>query len=123
MKPKCIIFDESTAMLDPIGRKEVMNTILRLNKEEKITIILITHYMNEAILADRVVVMREGKKYLEGTPSEVFSNPEKLWDAGLEVPQEVELMDGLNKALGLEIPLGVYDLDTCAEIISKNLKS
>ena len=123
MKPRCIIFDESTAMLDPLGRKEVMNTITRLNKEEKITIILITHYMNEAILADRVVVMREGKKYLEGTPSEVFSNPEKLWDAGLEVPQEVELMDGLNKALGLEIPLGVYDLDTCAEIISKKLKN
>ena len=122
MKPRCIIFDESTAMLDPLGRKEVMNTITRLNKEEKITIILITHYMNEAIMADRVVVMREGKKYLEGTPNEVFSNPEKLWDAGLEVPQTVELMDGLNKALGLEIPLGVYDLDTCAEIISKKIK-
>ena len=121
MKPRCIIFDESTAMLDPLGRKEVMNTILRLNKEEKITIILITHYMNEAVLADRVVVMRNGLKYLEGTPSEVFSKPEKLWDAGLEVPQSVELLHGLNKELNLEIPLGVYDFDTCASIIKEKL--
>ncbi|MBO5092471.1 MAG: energy-coupling factor transporter ATPase [Clostridia bacterium] len=121
MKPRCIIFDESTAMLDPLGRKEVMNTILRLNKEEKITIILITHYMNEAILADKVVVMREGSKYLEGTPNEVFSQPEKLWRAGLEVPQSVELINALNKELNLEIPLGVYDLDTCAELIKSKL--
>lgn len=121
MKPRCIIFDESTAMLDPLGRKEVMNTILRLNKEEKITIILITHYMNEAILADKVVVMREGSKYLEGTPNEVFSQPEKLWQAGLEVPQSVELINALNKELNLEIPLGVYDLDTCAELIKSKL--
>lgn len=121
MKPRCIIFDESTAMLDPLGRKEVMNTILRLNKEEKITIILITHYMNEAILADKVVVMREGSKYLEGTPNEVFSQPEKLWQAGLEVPQSVELINALNKELNLEIPLGVYDLDTCAELIKGKL--
>ena len=121
MKPRCIIFDESTAMLDPLGRKEVMNTILRLNKEEKITIILITHYMNEAILADKVVVMREGSKYLEGTPNAVFSQPEKLWQAGLEVPQSVELINALNKELNLEIPLGVYDLDTCAELIKSKL--
>lgn len=121
MKPRCIIFDESTAMLDPLGRKEVLNTILRLNKEEKITIILITHYMNEAILADKVVVMREGSKYLEGTPNEVFSQPEKLWRAGLEVPQSVELINALNKELNLEIPLGVYDLDTCAELIKSKL--
>lgn len=123
MKPRCIIFDESTAMLDPLGRKEVMATIQRLNKEEKITIILITHYMNEAILADKVVVMKEGTKYLEGTPSEVFSNPEKLWQAGLEVPQSVELIDGLNKALDLKIPLGVYDLDTCAELIKEKIQN
>lgn len=121
MKPRCIIFDESTAMLDPLGRKEVMNTILRLNKEEKITIILITHYMNEAILADKVVVMKEGTKYLEGTPNEVFSQPQKLWQAGLEVPQSVELINALNKELNLEIPLGVYDLDTCAELIKSKL--
>lgn len=122
MKPRCIIFDESTAMLDPLGRKEVMNTILRLNKEENITIILITHYMNEAILADKVVVMKNGSKYLEGTPNEVFSNPERLWRAGLEVPQSVELMYALNKELNTEIPLGVYDFDTCAELIKEKLE-
>lgn len=121
MKPKCIIFDESTAMLDPLGRKEVMNTILRLNKEEKITIILITHYMNEAVLADKVVVMKNGSKYLEGTPNEVFSNPDKLWDAGLEVPQSVELLHALNKELNLKIPLGVYDFDTCASMIKNKI--
>ena len=121
MKPKCIIFDESTAMLDPVGRKEVMNTILKLNKEEKITVILITHYMNEAILADRVVVMREGKKYLEGTPNDVFSQPERLVKAGLEVPQSIELINALNEGLGTKIPLGVYDLDTCADLISSAL--
>ena len=123
MKPRCIIFDESTAMLDPLGRKEVMNTILRLNKEEKITIILITHYMNEAVLADKVVVMKNGSKYLEGTPNEVFSKPEKLWEAGLEVPQSVELLHTLNKELNLEIPLGVYDFDTCAELIKEKKKT
>lgn len=122
MKPRCIIFDESTAMLDPLGRKEVMNTILRLNKEEKITIVLITHYMNEAILADKVVVMKNGSKYLEGTPSDVFSKPEKLWKAGLEVPQSVELMNELNEKLNLEIPLGVYDFDTCARLIKESLE-
>ena len=122
MKPRCIIFDESTAMLDPLGRKEVMNTILRLNKEEKITIVLITHYMNEAILADKVVVMKEGSKYMQGTPNEVFSKPEKLWRAGLEVPQSIELINALNKELNLEIPLGVYDLDTCAELIKNAIE-
>ena len=96
MRPKCIIFDESTAMLDPIGRKEVMNTILRLNKEESITIILITHYMNEAIQADRVIVMKNGKIYKEGTPNEVFTQPESLISVGLEVPQSIELLDRLN---------------------------
>ncbi|MBR2444891.1 MAG: energy-coupling factor transporter ATPase [Clostridia bacterium] len=121
MKPRCIIFDESTAMLDPIGRKEVMNTILRLNKEEKITVVLITHYMNEAVLADRVVVMKSGELYLDGTPSQVFSEPEKLWQAGLEVPQSVELMHRLNTELGTKIPLGVYDFDTVAELIKNNI--
>ena len=121
MKPRCIIFDESTAMLDPIGRKEVMNTILRLNKEEKITVVLITHYMNEAVLADRVVVMKSGELYLDGTPSQVFSEPEKLWQAGLEVPQSVELMHRLNTELGTKIPLGVYDFDTVAGLIKNNI--
>ena len=118
MKPECIIFDESTAMLDPLGRKEVMKTIKRLNSEG-MTIVLITHYMNEAQEADKVVVMRSGKVYLEGTPNEVFSQPEKLWKAGLEVPQSVELIDKLNKELGLEIPLQIYSKEECAKIVKK----
>ncbi len=121
MKPKCIIFDESTAMLDPMGRKDVMNTILRLNREEGITVILITHYMNEAIEADKVIVMKEGELYLEGKPAEVFCQVERLWSAGLEVPQSVELLYKLNKEMGTDIPLGVYDFDTCAELIKKEI--
>ena len=122
MRPKCIIFDESTAMLDPMGRKEVMNTILRLNREEKITIVLITHYMNEAIQADRVVVMKNGEIYLQGAPNEVFTQPDKLISAGLEVPQSIELIHRLNNELGFKIPLNVYSDKECAELISKEIK-
>ncbi len=122
MKPKCIIFDESTAMLDPIGRKEVMNTILRLNKEEGITIILITHYMNEAIQADRVVVMKNGEIFKQGTPNDVFTQPEALISVGLEVPQSIELVDRLNKEMGFNIPLMVYDMDICAEMIKTEIE-
>ncbi len=120
MEPRCIIFDESTAMLDPQGRKEVMSTIKRLNSEG-VAIVLITHYMNEAVEADRVIVMRNGSIYLEGTPNEVFSQPEKLWRAGLEVPQSIELIDRLNKELSLDIPLQVYTLDECTDIIREKM--
>ena len=122
MKPQCIIFDESTAMLDPIGRKEVMNTIHRLNKEEGITIILITHYMNEAIQADRVIVMKSGEIFMQGTPNEVFTKPDELIKVGLEVPQSIELIHRLNTELGFCIPLMVYDMDTCAELIKKEIE-
>lgn len=91
MRPKCIIFDEATAMLDPSGRKEVMRTIKRLNKEENITVIHITHFMEEAVEADRVVVMEKGKKILEGTPREVFSEIKMLKEIGLDVPCMTEL--------------------------------
>ncbi|EQF29450.1 ABC transporter family protein [Clostridioides difficile CD160] len=91
MRPKCIIFDEATAMLDPSGRKEVMKTIKRLNKEENITVIHITHFMEEAVEADRVVVMEKGKKILEGTPREVFSEIKMLKEIGLDVPCMTEL--------------------------------
>ena len=122
MKPKCIIFDESTAMLDPIGRKEVMNTILRLNKDEGITVILITHYMNEAILADRVIVMKNGEIYMQGSPNDVFTQPDAFNSVGLEVPQSIELVHRLNKELGFNIPLTVFNTYECAELITKEIE-
>ncbi|MCL2813528.1 MAG: energy-coupling factor transporter ATPase [Oscillospiraceae bacterium] len=92
MNPKLLILDESTAMLDPAGRKEVLETIRRLNAENNMTVILITHYMDEAVLADRVIVLNEGGIYLDGTPKQVFSRFEEIKKAGLDVPQVTELM-------------------------------
>ncbi|MCT4584156.1 MAG: energy-coupling factor transporter ATPase [Peptostreptococcaceae bacterium] len=97
MKPNCIIFDEPTAMLDPSGRKEVMNTIKKLNKEEKKTIIHITHFMDEAVDANRVIVMEKGKVIMEGKPREIFSQVEKLKNLGLDVPSMTELSYELKK--------------------------
>lgn len=106
MKPKCIILDEPTAMLDPNGRKEVINTIKELNKKEKVTIILVTHYMDEVIDADYVYVMDKGKVALKGTPAEVFSNVEKIYEIGLDVPQPTEIAYLLEKN-GKEMPRGI----------------
>ena len=92
MSPKLIIMDESTAMLDPVGRGEVLNTVKRLNSEKKMTVILITHYMNEAVYADRVIVLNKGELYLDGSPKQVFSQFGKIKKAGLDVPQVTELM-------------------------------
>ena len=92
MMPNLIILDESTAMLDPLGRQEVLKTIRHLNTEKKMSVILITHYMNEAVLADRVIVLNKGEIYLDGTPKEVFSQFDKIKKAGLDVPQVTELM-------------------------------
>jgi len=97
MEPDCIIFDEPTAMLDPSGRKEVMETITKLNKEKNKTIVLITHFMDEAVLADRVMVLNEGENVLMGTPREIFSQVEKLKELGLDVPQVTELAYELRK--------------------------
>ena len=97
MRPKCIIFDEATAMLDPSGRKEVMNVIEKLNKEENITVLHITHYMEEAVEADRVIVMDKGRKVLEGTPKEVFRNVKMLKEIGLDVPYMTELATSLKE--------------------------
>lgn len=97
MKPRCIIFDEPTAMLDPSGRKEVMQTIAHLNKDEKMTIVHITHFMDEAVEADRILVMDEGEIVLEGKPKEVFSQVEKLREIGLDVPQVTLLSFELNQ--------------------------
>lgn len=110
MKPECIIFDEPTAMLDPSGRKEVMDTIKRLNKEEGITIILITHFMDEAVQADKVIVMQSGNIIMKGTPKEVFVETEKLKSVGLDVPQVTELCARLREA-GIDIPADILTVE------------
>ena len=110
MKPKCIIFDEATAMLDPSGRKEVMKTIKKLNKEDNITVLHITHFMEEAVEADRVIVMEKGKKILEGTPHQVFSKIDKLREIGLDVPYMTELSNLLIKE-GIDIDSDILTVD------------
>ncbi len=116
MNTKCIVMDEPTAMLDPHGRQEVMDTIQMLNKERGITVILITHYMDEAVKADRVVVMDKGEIVLDGVPRDVFKNVEQLKSLGLDVPQATELAYRLRKA-GLNIPDNILDENECAEAI------
>lgn len=110
MKPRCIVLDEPTAMLDPNGRAEVIKTIHELNRQEGITVLLITHYMEEVIDADRVVVMDEGRVVMDGTPKEVFSNVKELKKYSLDVPQVTELADEL-KTAGMEIPDGILTID------------
>ena len=116
MKPKCIIFDEPTAMLDPSGRKEVLDTIIDLNKNYGITVILITHYMDEAAEADRIVVMDKGKLILDGKPRDVFSNVEKMKSIGLDVPQVTELSYELQKA-GINIDTRILDVNEMVNAI------
>lgn len=110
MKPRCIILDEPTAMLDPSGRKEVIETITKLNKEENITIVLITHYMDEAVNADRIYVMEEGHIVMEGTPKEIFSKVDEIKKLGLDVPQVTELAHMLIKE-GIDLPKDILTVD------------
>jgi energy-coupling factor transport system ATP-binding protein len=110
MKPECIILDEPTALLDPSGRKEVIDTIMKLNKEEGITIVLITHYMDEAIKADRICVMKNGKVIMEGTPKEIFREVETVKNAGLDVPQVTELSYRLIKE-GIKLPPDILTVE------------
>lgn len=117
MQPECIVLDEPTAMLDPQGRREVMQTIRALNRERGITVVLITHYMDEAVQADRVVVMDEGRILMDGTPREVFSRVDDLRRVELDVPQPTELCAAL-KADGLPLPDGVLSVDECVEALS-----
>lgn len=117
MKPKCIVLDEPTAMLDPSGRCEVINTVMKLNKEEGITIVLITHYMDEAVRAERVVVMDDGEIKLDGTPQQVFSDVDKVKSLQLDVPQSTELVNKLN----IESDDTVLNAQQCAELLYKNL--
>jgi len=121
MNTKCIVMDEPTAMLDPQGRKEVMDTVMKLNREFGITVILITHYMDEAVKADRVVVMDGGRIALDGTPKEVFRNVEKMKQLGLDVPQATELAYRLRKK-GFKLPEDILDENECAEAILKVLE-
>lgn len=122
MEPKCIILDEPTAMLDPRGRREVIETIGRLNKEKGITVVLITHHMDEAAKADRVVVLHQGTVAADGTPQQVFSQVELLHDIGLAAPETVELCWELNKR-GFSLPLDRLDVDTCAQILYDAIKT
>ncbi len=118
MRPKIIVFDESTAMLDPVGRKDVFGLARRVNREEGVTVVWITHFMEEAVQADRVVVMDKGKIELEGTPREVFSNVTEVLSLGLDVPEMMKLSRDLRGA-GLEIPLDVLTVDEMAEVLGK----
>lgn len=118
MKPKCIVLDEPTAMLDPSGRKEVLETIRELNRTEGITIIMITHYMTEVVNADRVFVMDKGKVVMEGSPREIFSRVEELRACSLEVPQVTELAYELKKE-GLKLPDGILTEEEFVEAMKK----
>ena len=120
MEPRCIVLDEPTAMLDPQGRREVVSTITKLNRERGITVVLITHHMEEAVNADRVLVMHKGGILLDGTPRDVFSQVQTLRRTGLDVPQTTELLFAL-RAQGWELPLDALTVDECAETIFRRL--
>lgn len=118
MHPECIVMDEPTAMLDPKGRSEVMDTILKLKREENMTVVLITHYMDEAAMADRVIVMDKGKIVIDDVPHKVFSQVKKIKELGLDVPQVTELVYGLKKQ-GLSINTDIITVDECADEIMR----
>jgi energy-coupling factor transport system ATP-binding protein len=121
MEPKCIVLDEPTAMLDPRGRREVMETISRLNREKGITVVLITHHMDEAAKAERVVVLHKGVVAADGTPAEVFSQVERLHELRIATPESVELCYELNK-VGFDLPLDRLDPEECAQILYEQVK-
>ena len=120
MEPACIVMDESTAMLDPCGRREVLDTVKRLNREKGITIVLITHHMDEAAMADRVVVMDSGNVVMDGPPREILVRTEELHAIGLAAPHTVELLHGLRED-GFDVPLDALGIQECAEAIARAL--
>ncbi len=120
MEPACIVLDESTAMLDPLGRREVLDTVRKLNREKGITIVLITHHMDEAAMADRVVVMDGGRVVMDGTPEEVLVRVEELRAIGLAAPHTVELLHGLRQD-GFDVPLDALGIQECAGAIAGSL--
>ena len=119
MKPECIVLDEATAMLDPIGRREVLVAVEKLNREQGITVVLITHHMNEAEHADRVIVMNDGLVVMDGRPREVFTRKKELEDIGLAVPDTVSLLFSLREA-GMDVPVDAITVEECADVIAKN---
>jgi energy-coupling factor transport system ATP-binding protein len=116
MHPRCIVLDEPTAMLDPIGREDVLRTIRRLNREQGITVVLITHHMDEAAQADRLVVMNRGKVIEDGAPREVFQKVEELTGVGLTVPETVALLYRLRQR-GIDVPLDALSVEECAKAV------
>ena len=120
MRPRCIVLDEPTAMLDPNGRKDVIRTVSELNKAEHITVLLITHYMEEVIGADRVIVMDDGKMVMDGTPREIFSRVEELKELRLDVPQVTELAWELKKG-GAKLPDGILTIDELMDALLPSL--
>ena len=120
MEPECIVLDEATAMLDPAGRREVIDTVLRLNRERGITVVLITHHMAEAERADRVIVMNDGQVAMDGRPRDVFAHVDELHALGLAAPDTVELLYRLQKA-GLDVSLDSLTVDECADTICRAL--
>ena len=121
ISPDIMIFDESTSMLDPIGRREVLHTMETLNREKGITILTITHYMNEAAKAGRVIVLDDGRVSMDGTPAEIFAHPDKLRRAGLDVPQCSALVEEL-KRLGVELEGDCYSTNLCADLICRYIE-
>ena len=121
MRPRCIVLDEPTAMLDPVGREEVIDTIQKLNREFGVTVVLITHHMDEAARADRLIVMDQGQVIADGAPRTVFQDVEGLRSVGLTVPETVGLLYELRQA-GLNVPLDALSVDECAQAIAKALK-
>ena len=121
MEPACIVLDEATAMLDPVGRREVLSTVHRLNREKGITVVLITHHMDEAEEADRVVVMDDGKVAMDGTPREVFAQVDALRSMGLTVPDTVDLLDRLRRD-GVDVPLDALTVEACADAVFAAMK-
>ena len=121
MVPECIVLDEATAMLDPSGRREVLSAIRTLNQERGITVVLITHHMDEAMDADRLIVMNDGRLVMDGTPAEVFTQVDALRAMGLAAPDTVELLYGLRQN-GMDVPLTALTVDDCAAAICKALQ-
>ena len=121
MAPECIVLDEATAMLDPAERREVLSAIRALNQERGITVVLITHHMDEAMDADRLIVMNDGKLVIDGAPAEVFTQVEALRAMGLAAPDTVELLYGLRQG-GMDVPLDALTVDECADAICKALR-